>query len=72
MQRFLICAVAHVEVLSGSLVAADGRWFALGLFSFFFGFFPRFLRFFFGKDVSVYLVLFRLFGWLLWLLAVAT
>ena len=29
-----------------SLVAADGRWFALGLFSFFFGFFLRFLRFF--------------------------
>ena len=31
------------------LVAADGRWFDLGLFFFCLGFFLRVLRFFFGK-----------------------
>ena len=34
---------------------ADGRWFALGLFSFFFDFFLWFLRLVFGKVVSAIL-----------------
>ena len=48
MQRFVTCAIAHVEVL---LVAADGRWFALGLFSFSLRLFSSVSSGFFGKDV---------------------
>ena len=34
------------------LVAADGRWFALGLFSFCLGFFLRVLRFFLARCIN--------------------
>ena len=47
-------------------MAADGRWFALGLFSFFFDFFLRFLRFFLARLFQQSLTLASVvFSWLL-------
>ena len=58
-------------------MAADGRWFALGMFSFFFDFFLRFLRFFlatrcFGDDfwsavVSTFVSCFGFWSAIVWL-----